>query len=473
MRYLLIFTFILTFSLKAQNKTSVLEQLKKDITYLSSDDLEGRLSGSSGEYKSALYIADEFKKLGLKPKGDDGSFLQKMSIIQLRLNINKEPMMIKDQKNRVFGLRPQTGDFFPLSYSCNNDSLEDFPCVYVDYGISAPELSHDDYKDNIKGKVVVIRLGSPEINLSNSRFKNYESLSYKVNNAIKNGARGVIFIRTDTFNAVPSGFLDRNIIATSIPVIYAAKYQDYFIDCKAINLRIKIAQLNNNAHNVIGMIDNKKAKTIVIAAHHDHLGYNEFGGSKMPNTGKVHNGANNNASGVAMMLQLMRQIKKSKKYKKVNYVFIAFSGEEQGSVGANYFINHPTIDLKSVKYMMNLNQIGRLDSSKKTLFINGTATSKQWSFINEIKTDTSVLKINANKEGYQVSDQAVFYQNNIPVLSFSTGSYKDYQTPLDKEEFINYNGMFWCHQYLLNLIKKTIKLPLEFKKPEEAGALKN
>ncbi|MDP2174905.1 MAG: M20/M25/M40 family metallo-hydrolase [Bacteroidota bacterium] len=476
------FTFILFYllfvtPLFAQNKEDIKSTFKKDISYLASDALEGRLTGSDGELKSSMYIADEFKKLNLTPKGDNGTFLQNFSIIRLRINQNQEPLMIKTTQNIIFGLNPAKGEFYPLSYSCNQDSLNFHPVVNVGYGIVAPELNQNDYSDslNIKGKIFIIRLGSPESNVPHSKYSPYEGLAYKVNTAIKYGARGVIFIRTDTFTQHPSGQLDRNIKSTNIPVLYAKLYQEFFLDGELVTFKVKIAQLNAEAHNVIGFINNKKAKTIVIGAHQDHLGYNEYGGSREPNSGKIHNGADDNASGVAMMMQLMRKIKKTRKFKKANYLFIAFSGEEQGLLGSNYFVNHPTIDLKSIKYMLNFDMVGRLDSNKKTLMIYGVGTSPDWKKgLDKSKTDTTILKVKTSESGTGSSDHTSFYYNKIPVLHYFTGQHSDYHKPSDDEHLINYEGMYLCYNHvltLMNAVNKTKDFTFTPTKAEATGRM--
>ncbi|MEX0596757.1 MAG: M20/M25/M40 family metallo-hydrolase, partial [Candidatus Paceibacterota bacterium] len=330
----------------------------------------------------------------------------------------------------------------------------------VGYGIIAPDLKQNDYSDslNIKGKVFIIKLGSPESHVPHSKYSPYESIAYKVNTALKYGARGIIFIRTDTFTQHPDGQLDRTIKPTNIPVLYAKTYQDFFLDGESVTFRVKIAQLNAEAHNVIGFINNKKSKTIVIGAHQDHLGYNEYGGSRDPKSGKIHNGADDNASGVAMMMQLMRKIKKTRKFKKANYLFIAFSGEEQGLLGSNYFVNHPTIDLKTIKYMLNFDMVGRLDSNKKTLMVYGVGTSPEWKkALDNTQTDTTVLKIKTTESGIGNSDHSSFYYNNVPVLHYFTGQHGDYHKPTDDEHLINYEGMYLCYDHVLGVMKAVNK----------------
>lgn len=448
----------LLFAQKKAEKVKI--QLKKDVQYLSSDELEGRLSGSSGEYKAALYIADAFKMAGLLPKGDNNTYFQDISVVQIRINQNKVPLMVKDKGRRLMLLIPQVGDFYPISYSCNNDSLSEHPTVFVNYGISAPDLNLNDYKDtqNLRGKVFIIKLGSPEVGKEKNRFSVYENLALKVDLAIKYGARGVVFIKADSLSIEPSGMLDRNIQPRKIPVVYAKKHSDFIANCHSITLVVKIAQLNSTGRNVVGFIDNKKKETIVITAHHDHLGYNEYGGSLDTKSGVILPGADDNASGVAMMLQLMRKIKKSCKYKKANYLFVSFTGSEQENVGAHFFVNNTIIDFKTIKYNINLDRVGRLDSTTRNLMILGTESNNNWkASIEKIKTKPENLTLSYANAYIIKSDDVVFTQMQKPSLSFYTGINPQYHTSMDVESLINYTGMYWTQDFILKLIKKTQK----------------
>lgn len=457
----------------AQSEKEVTDNFKKDITYLSSDALEGRLTGSSGEMRSSLYIADEFKMNHLLPLGDSGSFMQKFKIVKLRLSQCQKHLAWFDANQKIDILEPFKG-FYPLSWSSNVDTV-DAPVFQAGYGIKAPELNHNDYADSIacKGKIFIIQIGHPEINNPHSKFDSYGSLAYKVDQAIRMGARGIVFFKDDTFSKVPSGHLDRLVKPSSIPVIYATSKGESLRQATGMRLQVNIAQLNTDAHNVIGFLDNHKKNTIIIGAHQDHLGYNEYGGSRTKAEGLIHNGADDNAGGVAMMLQLMRKIKKTKKFKKNNYIFIAFSGEEQGLLGSNYFTKHPTTDLKKVKYMLNFDMLGRLDSTKKTLTIFGVGTSPVWKekVLPKLKTDTTQLKIKTTESGTGSSDHTSFYLQGIPALHYFTGQHKDYHMPSDDEALINYHGMYLSYEVVLQnikLVNKVKSFPFTATKNEES-----
>ena len=204
--------------------------------------------------------------------------------------------------------------------------------------------------------------------------------------------------------------------------------------------------------NVIGYIDNKAENTVVIGAHYDHLGMG--GEGSLYREGKaIHNGADDNASGVAVLLKLAERLlaKQDKdSLKNNNYLFIAFSGEEEGLLGSNYFVKNPTIDTKKVSYMINMDMVGRLND-ENTLAVYGIGTApifKQTIFSNNDKD----LKIVEHESGVGPSDHTSFYLADIPVLHFFTGQHEDYHKPSDDADKLNYEGMKVISDYIFNVI---------------------
>lgn len=206
------------------------------------------------------------------------------------------------------------------------------------------------------------------------------------------------------------------------------------------------------AHNVVGFLNNKAEHTIAIGAHYDHLGIGEQGNSLDANpTGKIHNGADDNASGVAGVLELARYFSTNKIKEKYNFVFICFSGEEMGLYGSKHFTEHTTLDLTKVNYMINMDMIGRLDPQTKALAVNGTGTSPVWEPLLQ-KLASDQLKIKTDSSGIGPSDHTSFYLKNIPALHFFTGAHADYHKPTDDWEKINTKGL----ADVLTLIAKLI-----------------
>ena len=189
--------------------------------------------------------------------------------------------------------------------------------------------------------------------------------------------------------------------------------------------------------NVVGYVDNGAESTVVIGAHFDHLGYGNEGSLYRGGDKAIHNGADDNASGTAAIIQLGRILKNKGKDK--NYLLLAFSGEENGLWGSNYFAKNPTIDLSKVDYMINLDMVGRMNE-EKTLAINGVGTSPVWmDKIEAANTDT--LKLVTSESGIGPSDHTSFYLQDLPVLHFFTGQHDDYHRPSDDSDKINYQGV--------------------------------
>lgn len=200
-------------------------------------------------------------------------------------------------------------------------------------------------------------------------------------------------------------------------------------------------------NNVAAFIDNGAATTVVIGAHYDHLGMGDPHHSTYRGEPAVHNGADDNASGVAMVVELGKKLKEGN-YKNNNYLLLLFSGEELGLYGSKWFVEHPMIDLKKINYMINFDMVGRVDSNK--LIIYGIGTSSAWADgMNKVK---SQFRLTTSESGVGPSDHTSFYLKDIPVLHFFSGQHKDYHKPSDDEAKINYKGMQDVFNYTMQLI---------------------
>ena len=206
------------------------------------------------------------------------------------------------------------------------------------------------------------------------------------------------------------------------------------------------------ANNIVAFLDNGAANSIIIGAHYDHLGLGNDGSSLDANPqGKIHNGADDNASGVAGVIELARYFQKNKIKEKNNFLFICFSGEELGLFGSKYFTEHPTTDLAKVNFMINLDMIGRLDQ-KNGISVSGSGTSPGWENLLK-QLSSSEITIKTDSSGTGPSDHTSFYLKNMPVLHFFTGSHSDYHKPSDDWEKINAEG----EQKVLGVIIKLIE----------------
>jgi hypothetical protein len=305
-----------------------------------------------------------------------------------------------------------------------------------------------------------------DINKDNPHFDINESVKIKVSEMLAKGASAVFVYNTsDKEDGIVFKEKDKT-EQLSIPVIYITKEaaKKYFTDEAAsldVKLKTDIGPKTRTGNNVIGYIDNGALTTIVLGAHFDHLGYGEDGNSMVRNGEKqIHNGADDNASGTAALIELARLLKLSKA-KQSNYLFIAFSGEELGLYGSKHFVEHPTIDLGKVNYMINMDMLGRLNETSRVVTVGGYGTSPAWG---ETLTASGKSKLYAggldfkyDSSGTGPSDHTSFYRKDIPVLFYFTGLHSDYHKPTDDFDKINYAGEMHIVKHLLSLIETTNK----------------
>lgn len=415
------------------------QQLSAHVYFLSDDRLEGRATGSEGERIALKYIASYFNQYGLSPKGKDGyvqSFdfsLGKKVGLTNALEINSQMMLIPD-------------DYFPLIYSGN--ATINANALNLGYGIHAPGL-YDDYADkmNLEGKVFVINLSSPDGIHPHSKYLNYTDYQTRIKTAQSFGASAVIFYNNDVNLDDPEFDLSMKVKSFDIPVIFVTN--ESLNGGDEIKLNVDLIKQERTGNNVIAYIDNGAENTVVIGAHYDHLGWGESGGSLYRGEPAIHNGADDNASGVSLMLELARAIKTTN-LKGNNYLFVAFSGEELGLYGSKSFVKDATIDVSSINYMLNFDMVGRLDE-ENTMAVNGVGTSPLFK-AKTLSVREGNLKLKTTESGMGPSDHASFYMADKPVLHFYTGNNSDYHKPSDDPYLINYKGMTQVFDFTYALI---------------------
>ena len=227
-------------------------------------------------------------------------------------------------------------------------------------------------------------------------------------------------------------------------------------------------RIEGKGKNVIGFLDNGAKNTVVIGGHYDHLG---MGGSGSLHAGEpaIHNGADDNASGIAAMFRIAEYLKNAN-LKSNNYMFIAFSGEEKGLFGSKYFAANPTIDIGRINYMFNMDMVGMLNE-EKVLAVQGTGTSPAWKPILERK-NAQGLDIKGRESGVGPSDHTSFYLKDIPVLHFFTGQHSHYHKPSDDSENLNYEGIVTVSDFMISLIKQAAGKKLAFTKTKDSSEKK-
>ena len=441
-------------------------ELKAHISFLASDSLKGRKPGTKEGNIAAEYIRTQLENSGLILLAENGfQYFPVTTGVSLGKN---NALSFENFDGKV------EQDFVPLSFS--SDGTVTAPVTFVGYGFDFKNdsLSWNDYQDlDASGKWCLILRGDPESDNPQSPYALYSSFRKKVLTAKDHGAAGVLFVSGEKFDkkdVLTDLFYDQSESDAGLPVIHLKrkvaddflretggtvarleakidtnKAPSSFMVGKELTATTEVSKIKVQTQNVVALLptDNKahKDEYLVIGAHYDHLGFGGPGsGSRRPDTVAVHNGADDNASGVAAIIEIAEKLAAAKKSLQRNIIVVAFGAEEMGTIGSRYFVRDPLFDLKKIKYMLNIDMIGRLDNDNKSLTIGGSGTAKGMESIIERAKKQVDLKVKLSPEGYGPSDHANFYANDIPVLFFFTGAHEDYHTPNDDTEFINFEG---------------------------------
>ncbi len=434
--FLFCISFANTFSQRLNKADrATISLLQQHISYLADDKLEGRRAGTNGEKLAAEYIIAQFKKNGLQPKGDNNNWLQSFDIYDGRQVNPVSHLIINGNDLRL------NQEYFPFPFSANSSTEAAVSLALAEPGV--PWFK--DIKDLL------------EENKENPHFDLTAAIINKAKQAEAKGATAVIFYNTSgEDDKLKFESKDRNEFL-KIPVLYITgdARKKYLADEEGnydIKLKTDVGAKKRTGNNVIGYINNNAATTVIFGAHYDHLGYGEDGNS-MNRTGQqlIHNGADDNASGTAALIELARLLKSSK-LKTNNYLFVAFSAEELGLNGSKYFTENPVTDLSKVNYMINLDMVGRLNDSTKTVTVGGYGTSPLWSQVFSSIQNQKYLKFKFDSSGTGPSDHTSFYRKNIPVLFYFTNIHSDYHRPTDDHNKINYTGELMIIKNILEVV---------------------
>jgi len=430
----LLFVLFSPFILLAQDCSKVnkktVKRLQTDINKLAGDQMEGREPGTTGEIKARNFIISRMQEIGLTPKGTEG-FIQAFSYFEkVKQKPNKTKLSLNNKKLKL------NHQFYPIDLS-SNGQIEDVPVVSVSYGIHMPDQGYSDYERldaDVNGYIAFMDISSPkDLNV------NAPNLLNRAIEALDRGALAILLYNSDKGTEVPRSSFNR-IKKIGIPVAYikTSAFTDVPVEfVENASLSVTQYEVPTQAHNVIGFIDNGAQQTVAIMAHYDHLGY---GGEASNYSGprKIHNGADDNASGTAALLELAYFLRKNKIKEKNNFLFIAFSAEEKGLLGSQYYVMNPTLDLNKINYVLNMDMVGRMETDMP-LTIEGIGSSLIWeSSLKELECDAFPLTLKKRENG--PSDHAAFYYAGIPSLHFWTGKHDDYHKPSDDAEKINFEA---------------------------------
>ena len=470
MKYFLFFALLLiAVSCKQSgidNPEISIEELNSHITFLASDSLKGRKPGTPEGKISAQYIEDYFESFGYEPLGDDG--FQYFDVITGVEAGSNNSLAIGDLSGNM------DTDFIPFSFSANGTLESDVVFCGFGFDINKTDLVWEDYKDmDVKGKWVLILRADPELDNDESEFIPYSKDRSKVLTAKDKGAAGVLLVSGDEFNprdklqkleldqmgtnsGIPAFHItrtfadeilkgsDKNVVDLEKLLLETKKPASF--DC---NTRVKgvsdVTFKKVKTQNVIGFLEGSdpvlKDQIIVIGGHYDHLGFGgQNSGSRVPEEHAIHPGADDNASGIASIIEIAEKLAANKESLKRSVIVMAFGAEELGLLGSKYFTEHPLVDLDNIMAMINVDMVGRLKDTEE-LMVGGTGTSVEAPTILEVLVKDTGLKLAMSPNGFGPSDHASFYIENISVFFFSTGAHEDYHTPLDVISEINFEGL--------------------------------
>jgi hypothetical protein len=465
-------------------------RMRRDITYLASDECEGRGIETAGINRAADYIASEFRKAGLKPAAGAEGYFQPFTMRGTAKLESPNTLRLRGPQGQEIELE-MGRHFYPVGYS--GAGKVNAPVVFVAYGISAKNVPYDDYKDlDVAGKVVLIVRKTPRSDSKYARFDGdrmmqHAALSTKLVQANLHKAAAVLFV-SDRRSAAGGDSLDlmgsfkvmaagggapelpavqlRRAVAdemleSALGTSLAEVEKNIDVDLKprgaslkgwTADLEVNVRRPTLPVKNVVGVLEGAGPlanETEVLGAHYDHLGYGgPYSLARNQFDPAIHHGADDNASGTTALIELARRFGAQRERQGRRLVFMAFSGEESGLIGSEYYVNHPLFPLKDTAVMLNMDMVGRLATPQDNknrqvdqLIVYGTGTSKGFDHLIDDLNGKYHFKLKKVPTGFGPSDNSSFYSKKVPVFFFFTGDHPDYHRPSDTADKINVPGM--------------------------------
>jgi hypothetical protein len=493
---------------------SIEGRLRKSTEYLASDELQGRGVRTRGIDLAADFIAKRFVECGLKTKLFNGTPFQTFHLSS-RLGLGSTNELAFSGPDGKIHELILSEEFTPLSLS--GSAAFDLPLAFVGYGITAPEYNYDDYADlDVTGKAVVMLRHEPQQSDPNSIFKGSENTDHvyfirKITNAVEHGAAAVILCsdrfhirsRSDEKSAgggsakvdgdpllqfqvrakisnrrIPVVHCQRAVIesfirkALGIGLDELEKRIDAGLASQSCDLKgfkasgtVSVLPKGRVLKNIAALLEGSNldtAETIVVGAHYDHIGLGGWGSLAIGVDDEIHNGADDNSSGTAVVLEVARQLVSRKEPLKRHVLFITFTAEEMGLVGSKRYVRNPLVPLKDTIAMLNLDMVGRLRSDNLTVY--GTGTAREFDTLIDRLSLEKEFCVSKQASGYGPSDHASFHEHGVPVLHFFTGFHKDYHRPGDDFEKLNHAGMRRIASLVTDLV---VKLAQAERRPEQ------
>jgi hypothetical protein len=457
------------------------DALLAHIKFLASDELKGRGNGTEGLDRAAEYIARGFSEAGLQPAGKDGTWFQPFEIVA-GLSVGRDNRLtIEHGETRV--MLTLGASYYPLAAPSNETpsvasaELDDVPLVFAGYGLVVPSPAYDDYaKVDVKGKAVLIFSHEPQERDPNSRFNGTRpipqtSLQAKAAAARTRGARALLVVSDPSHQVDEAQYelfgADPDAENHGIPVLRIRRNEmQPLIDAwglEAVATAIDkdlaprsmplpgatvdyVEHLSKNrqiVRNVVGIVPGSDAaragEAVVIGAHYDHVGLGGRFSAAPELTGQIHNGADDNASGTAAIIEMAREVRAQRARFPRTIVFVAFAGEERGLLGSAFYANAPPVPIENTIAMLNLDMVGRAQGAVDVSGLE-VSPSMEKDLAAAAKTSGSELNIRRQGPGAGRSDDSSFIAKRIPAINFFTGFHADYHRPTDDWEKIDAAG---------------------------------
>ncbi len=463
------------------------EAYLEHVRYLASDELGGREPGSAGIELAAEYIARQFERFGLRPAGSDGTYFQPFTVRRGKKLVDSEASLIVDGLDGTWTVRR---DWIPLPYTLPNDV--EAPLAFVGYGIDAPEFEWNDYEGfDATGKALLIfryepASDDPEAAFGGRTPSRHAMFRRKARVAARAGAQCLLVVNPplrEGDDALVAWQPEATEQTFEMPMIHVSRaLADALVrkgglppladlqrkldeerkplsaDLTGLTLRLKMGVTPNRipARNVVGLLpgDGSTDETLVVGAHYDHLGTRpapSSGGDPV-----IYNGADDNASGTAGVLELARVLAANGGLRR-NILFIAFSAEELGLLGSTHWVENPAVPLEHVKAMFNFDMIGRLEGKEVTLY--GRSTAAEFAALLEAAAASTGVAFRAARGVPGMSDHAPFHRRGIPVLFAFTGVHKEYHRPEDDWQRIDAPGAVRILELFAEIIRNVANMP--------------
>lgn len=479
-----------SFTVAQPPTTPAAKRLQQYVQTLASEDMQGRAPGTDGIERAADYIISEYKRLGLEPAGDQGTYRNSFTMTTgarlvgantATFDVRRERPGVPIDKVRPTKMPWNLGvDYQPFSFS--DTGMVSGRVVFCGYGIEPQGMNYSDYSGvDVKGAIVIVLRGLPKWAEQNPHIRPLGGLRSKATLAREKGAVAICFVneKGDSSDVLDRFGVDRlgksagitalqvrrtpcaKVFPASVTTLFAAEEKintsqkplSYELPYTSVTIETHIEYIEKPTSNLIAMVRGTdptlQREMVVLGAHYDHLGLGDESSRATSPDPAIHYGADDNASGTAGILELAMRFAENPPKRSV--VFMAYTAEEKGLLGSKHWVSTPTMPLEQITAMVNMDMIGRLKDNK--LNVHGVGTSPTWTSTVTAAVNGTGITLATTEDGFGPSDHASFTPKKIPVLHFFTGLHTDYHRPSDTWDKLNYDGQ----ATIVDIVERTVR----------------